>query len=119
MILRNIKQHGGVRVGDNNINNLRYADDTVLIADSEEKLQNIPTKVTVESGNKGLQLNAKKTDCMVISKQSDIPVCNILCKRENKTSLVGTFKYLGFTITSDARCDTEIRKTIALSQSPR
>ena len=39
MIPRNIKRHEGVRVGGNNINNLRYADDTVLIADSEEKLQ--------------------------------------------------------------------------------
>ena len=117
MILRSLKHHEGVRVGDNNINNLRYADETVLIADSEEKLQNILTTVKVDSENKGLKLNAKKTDCMVISKQSDIPVCNILCKGENKTSLVGTFKYLGFTITSDATCDTEIRKRLALSNT--
>ena len=71
IILRNIKHHKGVRAGDNNINNLRYADDTVLIADLEEKLQNILRKVTVESEKKGLQLNAKKTECMVISKQSE------------------------------------------------
>ena len=61
MILRNIEQHEGVRVGGHNINNLRYADDTVLIADSEEKLHNILTTVTSESENKGLQLNAKKS----------------------------------------------------------
>ena len=54
IILWNIKHHEVVRVGGNNINNLRYADDTVLIADSEEKLQNILTTVTVESENKGL-----------------------------------------------------------------
>lgn len=54
MILRNIEQHEGVQVGGHNINNLRYADDTVLIADSEEKLQNILTTVTIESENKGL-----------------------------------------------------------------
>ena len=41
MIPGNIKHHEGVRVGGNNINNLRYADDKVLITDSEEKLQNI------------------------------------------------------------------------------
>ena len=64
MILRNIKQIEGVIVGGNNINNLRYADDTVSIADSEESLQDILTTVTVESENKGLQLNAKKTECM-------------------------------------------------------
>ena len=73
MILRNTKHHEGVRVGGNNINRLRYADDTVLIDDSEKKKrQNILTKVTTESEKKGLQLNAKKTECMVISKQSDV-----------------------------------------------
>ena len=52
MILRDIKHHEGVRVGGNNINNQRYADDTVLIADSEEKLQNILTPIKVESEHK-------------------------------------------------------------------
>ena len=89
----------------NKINNLRYTDDTVLIADSVEKLKNIISTVIVESENKGLQLNTKKTECIVISKQSDIPVCNILCKGLI-IKQVGTFKYLGFTITPDARCDT-------------
>ena len=105
IMLRNIKHNEGVRVRGNNINNLRYADDTVLIADSEEKLQNVLTTVTVESENKGLQLNAKKTECMIISKQPYIPVCNILCKGE-RINQVDTFKYLVFTITPDVRCDT-------------
>ena len=48
---------------------------------------------------------------MAISKQSDIFVCNIIYKEE-KIKQVGTFKYLGFTITPDARCDTEIKKRI-------
>ena len=87
----------------------------MLIADLEGKMQNILAKVTVESENKGLQLNPKKTECMVISKQSDIPVCSILRKGE-KIKQVDTFKYLGLTITPDVRCDTEIKKRIALSQ---
>ena len=70
MILLNIKHHEGVRVGGNNINNLRYANDKVLITDLEEILQNFLSTVTIENENKGLQLNAKKTECMVISKQS-------------------------------------------------
>ena len=82
MILRNIKYHEGVSVGGNNLNNLRDAEAKVLIADSEEKLQNILTTVTVESENKGLQLNEKKTDCMIISTQSDVPICNFICKDE-------------------------------------
>ena len=88
----------------------------MLIADSEEKLQTILTTVTVESENKGLQLDAKKTECMVISKQSDCSVSNILCKGE-RIKQVATFKYLGFTIVPDARCDTEIKKRLALSTS--
>ena len=66
MVLRNIKHHEGVRVGGNNINNLRYSDDTVLLADSGVKLQNILTTVIVECENRGLQIIAKKTECMVI-----------------------------------------------------
>ena len=53
---------------------------------------------------------------MVVSKQSGIPVCNILCKGE-RIKQVGNFKCLGFTITPDARCDTEIKKRIALSKN--
>ena len=49
MILRNTKHHEDVRIGGNNKNNIRNADGTVLIADSEEKLQNILTKIIVES----------------------------------------------------------------------
>ena len=114
-MLRNIKHNQGVRVGGNNINNLIYADVIVLIADFEEKLQNTLTIVTIESEKKGLQLYAKKTECTVISKHSNIPACNILCKGE-RIKQVGTFKCLGFTITPDARCDTEIKKIIVLSK---
>ena len=69
MILRIIRHHEGDRVGGNNINNLKYANGTVLSTDSEEKLQNILTTITVASENKGLQLIAKKTECMVIAKR--------------------------------------------------
>ena len=115
MILRNMKHHECVRVGGNNINNPSYENNTALIADSEEKLQSILTTVTVQSENKELQLNVKKTECMFISIQSDIPVCNILCTGK-RIKQVGTFEYLGFTIIPDARCDTEIKKRTALSK---
>ena len=116
MILRNIENQEGVNVGGHNINNLRYADDTVLIAESEDKLQRILTTVAEESEKKGLQLNAKKTECMVISKKSVIPKCNIACRGEN-IKQVDTFKYLGCTITPDAKSDFEIRKRIGMSKS--
>ena len=60
-------------------------------------------------------LNAKNTECMVVSKQSDIPIRDILCKGE-RIKQIGTFKYLGFTITPDARCDTEIKERKGLSK---
>ena len=63
----------------------------MLIADLGEKRQNILTTASVESDNKGLRLNAKKTEFMVISKQSDIPVCNVLCKGE-RIRQICTFK---------------------------
>ena len=103
------------KVGGHNINNLRYADDTVLIADSEEKLQAILQTVTQESENMGLQLNAKKTESMVITKKPEVPTCHLTCKGE-KIKQVETFKYLGCTITPDAKCDKEIKKRIALSK---
>ena len=74
----------------------------MLIANSGKKtFQNILTKVTITSKNKELELTAKKTECMVIPIQSDIPVCNILLKGE-RIKQVGTFKFLGLTITPDA-----------------
>ena len=74
MILRNLNHYQGSNVGGTNVSNLRYVDDTVLIADSEENLQTVLTTATVKSIEKGLQLNGKKTECMVISKQANIPI---------------------------------------------
>ena len=79
----------------------------------KKNLQNILTTVTME--DKGLQPVAKKTECMVILKKPDVLVRNILCKVE-RINQVGTFKYLDFTITPDARCDTAVKKRIALSK---
>ncbi|GFN81624.1 endonuclease-reverse transcriptase [Plakobranchus ocellatus] len=69
IILRNIENHEGIIAGGHNINNLKYTVDTVIIADSEEKMQTILTTVTEESEKKRLQLNAKKIECMKISKK--------------------------------------------------
>ena len=115
IILRTISDIEGVKVGGRNVNNLRYADDTVLIADSEQGLQNLLSAVADESEAMGLQLNAKKTECMVVSKKQTTPVCNITCKGTN-IKQVENFKYLGFTVTSTAKCDSEIKKRIAISK---
>ena len=54
----------GIKVSERHINNLRYADDTTLMAESEEDLKNLLTKVKEESGKVGLKLNVQKTKIM-------------------------------------------------------
>ena len=55
----------GIKISGRNINNLRYADDTTLMAESEEKLNSLLTKVKEESEKVGLKLNIQKTKIMV------------------------------------------------------
>ena len=59
------------------INNLRYADGTVLIAENEKDVQILLDVVVNESHKKGLELNCKKTEVMVVSRKADTPKCNI------------------------------------------
>ena len=70
----------GTKINGININNIRYADDTVLIADSEKELQNLVDKVEAESERLGLQLNVKKTYSMVITKKKKTPKCVLKTK---------------------------------------
>ena len=57
----------GIKIAGRNINNLRYADDTTLMAESEEELQSLLMKVKEESENPGLKLNIRKTKIMASS----------------------------------------------------
>ena len=111
MILRNIEDQNGLKVGGQIVNNMRNADDTVLIATSEQSLQRLLDIVSAHSESNGLSLNTKKTVCMTVSKQEVPPQC------KNQTiKQVNSFKYLGFTLTSDAKCDSEIKKRIAVAK---
>ena len=65
--MRNVgleETQGGIKISGRNINNLRYADDTTLMAESEEKLKNLLMKVKEESEKVGLKLNIQKTRIM-------------------------------------------------------
>ena len=99
----------GLKIGGHNINNIRYADDTVLTADSEEKLQELFNKVVEESENKELELNSKKTQSMIITRKTSIPKYEIKIK-ENTIKQANSFKYLGPQITSDGGNHQEIKK---------
>ena len=78
VILREMEDIKGICVGGHNINNLRYADDTVLIAQSEQTLQEMLDTVVDASQRRGLSLNISKTESMVISKKLQPPKCNLL-----------------------------------------
>ena len=116
MIMRQIEEIQGLKIGGHNINNIRYADDTVLTADSEEKLQELLNKVVEESENKGLELNSKKTQSMIITRKTSIPKCEIKIK-ENTIKQANSFKYLGTQITSDGRNHQEIKSRIAQAKA--
>ena len=62
----------GIKIAGRNINNLRYADDTTLMAESKEELKSLLMKVKEESGKAGLKLNIQKTKLMVSSPISSI-----------------------------------------------
>ena len=116
MILRELEVEKGLKVGGQNITNIRYADDTVLLAESVEDLQKLLDIVVRESELKGLSINCKKTECMVVSKKKDIPRCSLKVK-DQIIKQVSAFNYLGSTITEDARCKKEIKRRIVLAKS--
>lgn len=114
-ILRAITDIHGVKLGGVNINNIRYADDTTLIASSEEELQKLLDIVKEESGKKGLSINCSKTKSMVISKTTLKPQCRLKIEDE-RIEEVEHFKYLGSIITSDVRCKKEVKIRIAIAK---
>ena len=99
-------------MGGHNINNLRYADDTVLISENEKDLQQLLNIVESKSKEKGLELNSKKTEVMVISRKEEPPLINITINGI-KLKQRDHFKYLGALISSDGRDNTEISARIA------
>ena len=103
-------------VGGNIINNLRYADDTVLLAETAKDLQNIVTIIKNESEEVGLKMNIKKTKSMVITKKSEVPKIDIRIDGK-PIEQVSSFTYLGQLVTEDGRSEQEIRKRIGIAKS--
>uniref|UniRef100_A0A803SNW1 ribonuclease H n=1 Tax=Anolis carolinensis TaxID=28377 RepID=A0A803SNW1_ANOCA len=104
------KTKARVKIAGRNINNLRYADDTTLMAESEEELRSLITKVKEESAKAGLQLNIKKTKIMA-TRLTD----NWQIEGENMEA-VADFIFLGAKITADADCSQEIRRRLLLGR---
>ena len=116
IIMRDLMDLGGIKFGGRNINNIRYADDTVLIADSEEKLQALVQSLIRASEERGLKLNVSKTKVMVISKGDD-HIDTSISVNGQELDQVGKYKYLGSIVTRDARCVEEIKTRLAIAKS--
>ncbi|GFO26694.1 LOW QUALITY PROTEIN: endonuclease-reverse transcriptase [Plakobranchus ocellatus] len=114
--MRNLEGHPGIKIGGSNINNLRYADDTVLIAENEKDLQQLLDIVKEESEKKGLELNRKKTEVMVVSRKQELPIINIYIKG-TRLKQKDQFKYLGSLISSDGRNNSEVASRIAQAKT--
>ena len=106
----------GVVVGGQNINNMRFADDTLLVAEGEEELQELVDEVKEESMKNGLKMNVKKTKTMVIRRDTN-EESNIEITVEGRTlEQVGSYVYLGQLITEDGRSCKEIRRRIEIAR---
>ena len=98
------------RLPRRNINNLRYADDTTLMAESEEELKCLLMKVKEESEKVGLQLNIQKTKIMASSPMTSWQI------EGEKVETMTDFIFLGFKITADCDCSCEIKRSLLLGR---
>ena len=94
----------GIKISGRNINNLRYADDTTLMAESEEELKSLLMKVKEESEKAGLKLNIQKTKIMASS-----PITSWQIAGE-ALEIVTNFIFLGYKITADGAHSHEIKR---------
>ena len=97
----------GIKIARRNINNIRYADNTTLMAESEEELKNLLVKVKVESEKVGLKLNIQKTKIMASG-----PITSWEIDGET----VSDFIFGGSKITGDGDCSHEIKRRLLLGR---
>ena len=100
----------GIKIAGRNINNLRYADDTTLMAEGKEELKSLLMKVKEESETVGLKLNIQKTKIMASGPISSWQI-------DGKTmETVTDFIFLGPKITADGNCSHEIKRHLLLGR---
>ena len=112
-IMRNAgleEAQAGIKIAGRNINNLRYADDNTLMAESEEELKSLLMKVRKESKKFGLKLNIQKTKIM-----ASCPITSWQIDGET-VEIVADFIFLGSKITADGDCSHEIKRRLVLGR---
>ena len=100
----------GIKIAGRNINNLRYADDTILMAENAEELKSLLMKVKEESEKVGLQLNIQKTKIMASGPITSWQIGGETVETE------ADFIFLGFKITADGDCSHEIKRCLLLGR---
>ena len=105
-----LETQAGIKIAGRNINNLRYADDTTLMAESEEELESLVMKVKEESEKVGLKLNIQKTKIMASG-----PITSWQTN-EKTMETVTDFTFLGSKITADGDCSHEIKRRLLLGR---
>ena len=100
----------GIKIAGRNLNNLRYADDTTLMAESEEELKSLLRKLKVESEKVGLKLNIQKTKIMASG-----PITSWQIDGETEET-VADFIFWGSKITTDGNCSHEIKRCLLLGR---
>ena len=100
----------GIKIARRNINNLRYTDDTTLMAESEEELKSLLMKVKEESEKVGLKLNIQKTKIMASGSITWWQIGG------ETVETVGDFIFLGSKITADGDCSHEIKRRLLLGK---
>ena len=100
----------GVKIAGRNISNFRYADDTILMAESEEKLKSLLMKVKEESEKAGLKLNIQKTNIMASGSLTSWRIDG------ETVETVRDFIFLGSKITVDGDCNCEIKRCLLLGR---
>ena len=104
------ESQAAIQIARRNINNLRYAGDTTLMAESEEELKSLLMKVKEESEKVGLKLNIQKMKIMASG-----PITSWQIEGE-KVETVTDFIFLGFKITADGDCSHDIKKHLLLGR---
>ena len=106
----------GINIGGVNISNLRYAGDTVLLAEGPMFLQGLLTAVNEKGKPYGMEMNIIKTKSMAISRKKPVP--NICVKVEGKPiQQVDRMEYQGYMATEDGKCDKEIKRRIGTART--
>ena len=104
------EMQAGIKISGRNINNLRYADDTTLMAESKEELKSLLMKVKEESEKVGLKLNIQKTKIMASGPITSWQIDGVTVET------VRDFIFLGSKITVDGDCSHEIKRCLFLGR---